>query len=110
MHFTGILIIGVVASIVIGVLLMVFVLFLAYKTTNFIVGEAVTPLKRQKILKAVASNAEVKKILSLKQCISAQKIPCGNSFPVLSRSFLRIGRILYSKRAYFAPFFLIFPH
>jgi cation diffusion facilitator family transporter len=65
-HFTGILIIDAIASILIGALLMVFAMFLAFETKKLLVGEAVTPLKRKKILKAVHSFSEVKKIISLK--------------------------------------------
>ncbi len=65
-HFTGILIIDAIASIVIGALLMIFAVFLAFETKKLLVGEAVTPLKRKKILKAVQSFSEVKKIISLK--------------------------------------------
>lgn len=65
-HFTGILVIDAVASIVIGVLLMVFALFLALETKNLLIGEAVTPLKRRKILKAVNSFNEIENIISLK--------------------------------------------
>ncbi|MFB0564384.1 MAG: cation diffusion facilitator family transporter [Candidatus Aminicenantaceae bacterium] len=65
-HFTRILIIDAIASIVIGVLLMVFAAFLAYETKNLLVGESVTPLKRRKIIKAVESYDEVKKVISIK--------------------------------------------
>jgi divalent metal cation (Fe/Co/Zn/Cd) transporter len=65
-HITGIMMIDAIASIVIGVLLMVFACFLAVETKKLLVGESVTPLKRRKILKAVKSIAEVKKIISLK--------------------------------------------
>ena len=65
-YFTGILIIDAIASILIGALLMVFAVFLAFETKKLLVGEAVTPLKRKKILKAVYSFGEVKKIISLK--------------------------------------------
>lgn len=65
-RFTGVLIIDSIASIVIGVLLMMFALFLAFETKELLVGEAVTPLKRRKILMAVNSFKEVKKIISLK--------------------------------------------
>jgi len=65
-HITGILIIDAIASIVIGVLLMVFAAFLAYETKQMLVGESVTPLKRRKILKTVNSFDEVKKVISLK--------------------------------------------
>ena len=60
-HFTGILVIDAVASIVIGVLLMVFALFLAFETKNLLLGEAVTPLKRRKILTTVNSFNEIEK-------------------------------------------------
>jgi len=65
-HSTGILIIDAIASILIGILLMVFAVFLALETKMLLVGEAVTPLKRKKILKAVNSFSEVKEIISLK--------------------------------------------
>ena len=65
-HFTGILIIDAIASIIIGVLLMVFAVILALETKNLLVGEAVTRLKRGKILKAVGSFREVKKVIRLK--------------------------------------------
>jgi cation diffusion facilitator family transporter len=65
-HFTGILIIDAIASIIIGVFLMVFAVVLALETKNLLVGEAVSPLKRRKILKAVESFGEVKKVISLK--------------------------------------------
>jgi cation diffusion facilitator family transporter len=65
-YFTGILIIDAIASILIGALLMVFAVFLAFETKKLLVGEAVTPLKRKKILDAVHSFGKVKKIISLK--------------------------------------------
>lgn len=65
-RLTGILILDAVASVIIGVLLMVFAVFLAYETKSLLVGEAVTPLKRRRILTAVDSFNEVKKIISLK--------------------------------------------
>jgi len=65
-RLTGVLIIDGIASIVIGVLLMLFALFLAFETKKLLVGEAVTPLKRRRILKAVKSFDEVKEIISLK--------------------------------------------
>lgn len=65
-HFTEILIIDAMASIVIGVLLMIFALFLAFETKKLLIGEAVTPLKRRRILKAVNSFDEVEKIIGLK--------------------------------------------
>lgn len=54
-HFTGILIIDAIASILIGALLMIFAVFLAFETKKLLVGESVTPLKRKKILRAVHS-------------------------------------------------------
>ena len=65
-HFTGILIIDAIASIIIGIMLMVFALFLAFETRMLLVGEAVTPYRRRKILKIVQSFDEVEEILSLK--------------------------------------------
>jgi cation diffusion facilitator family transporter len=65
-HFTGILVIDAIASIVIGVMLMVFALFLAFETRMLLVGESVTSYRRKKILKIVRSFEEVVEILSLK--------------------------------------------
>lgn len=65
-HFTQILIFDAIASIIIGVMLMVFALFLAFETRMLLVGEAVTLYKRRKILKVVRSFDEVDDILSLK--------------------------------------------
>lgn len=65
-HFTGVLIIDAIASIIIGVLLMVFAVILALETKRLLVGEAVTPLKRSRILEAVLSFEEVKKVISLR--------------------------------------------
>jgi divalent metal cation (Fe/Co/Zn/Cd) transporter len=65
-HFTQILIIDAIASIIIGAMLMVFALFLAFETRMLLVGEAVTPYKRRKILKIVRAFEEVDDILSLK--------------------------------------------
>jgi len=74
-HFTGILILDAIASIIIGILLMVFAIILAWETKNLLVGEAVTLLKRNKILKAVGSFDEVKKIISLKTMhLSAEEV------------------------------------
>lgn len=63
---TGVLVIDAVASIVIGVLLMMFALLLAYETKGLLVGEAVTRRKRRILLEAVRSFEEVKKVISLK--------------------------------------------
>ena len=65
-HFTHILIIDAIASVIIGTMLMVFALFLAFETRMLLVGEAVTPYKRRKILKIVRSFDGVDNILSLK--------------------------------------------
>jgi cation diffusion facilitator family transporter len=65
-HFTQIFIIDAIASIIIGAMLMVFALFLAFETRMLLVGEAVTPYKRKKILKIVGSFEGVDDILSLK--------------------------------------------
>jgi len=64
-HFTGILMIDAIASIIIGVLLMVFALFLAYETKKLLVGEAVTPRKRKQILERLNNFEEVNRVISL---------------------------------------------
>lgn len=65
-HLTGILTIDAIASIVIGGLLMIFALFLAYETKKLLVGEAVTPQKREQILGCIHSCEGVDRIISLK--------------------------------------------
>jgi cation diffusion facilitator family transporter len=65
-HLTGNLTIDAIASIIIGVLLMVFALFLANETKKMLVGEAVTPRKREQILGCLESCDEVDRIVSLK--------------------------------------------
>lgn len=65
-HFTGNLAIDAIASISIGVLLMVFALFLANETKKMLVGEAVTPHKREQILGCLESYDEVNRVFSLK--------------------------------------------
>jgi cation diffusion facilitator family transporter len=65
-HLTEILIIDAIASMIIGAMLMVFALFLAFETRMLLVGEAVTPYRRRKILKIVRSFGGVEEILSLK--------------------------------------------
>jgi cation diffusion facilitator family transporter len=65
-HFTGLLIVDAIASMIIGILLMIFALFLAYETKNLLVGESVTPRKRNLLLKAVGSFNEVESVISLK--------------------------------------------
>lgn len=65
-HLTGNLIIDAIASIIIGVLLMVFALFLANETKKLLIGEAVTPHKREQILGCLESCDEVDGVVSLK--------------------------------------------
>ncbi|MBN1271146.1 MAG: cation transporter [Candidatus Aminicenantes bacterium] len=65
-HFTGFLLFDAAASILIGILLMGFALFLAYETRNLLVGESVTRRRRALILKAVQSFEGVEEILSLR--------------------------------------------
>lgn len=65
-RITGVLVIDGIASIIIGVLLMVFALFLAFETKQLLIGEAVTPLKRRKILEAVNAFEEINRIIGLK--------------------------------------------
>ena len=65
-YFTGNLTIDAFASIIIGGLLMVFALFLANETRKLLVGEAVTPQKREQILGCINSCDEVDRIISLK--------------------------------------------
>jgi cation diffusion facilitator family transporter len=65
-HFTGVLIIDAIASITIGVLLMVFAVFLAYETKKLLVGEAVTPRKRIRILGCINAFREVNHVISMK--------------------------------------------
>lgn len=65
-HVSGIFLIDAIASVIIGILLMVFAVFLAFETRNLLVGEAVTPQKRKRILEAVGSFSEVRRIVSLK--------------------------------------------
>jgi cation diffusion facilitator family transporter len=65
-HITGNFIIDAIASIIIGVLLMGFALFLAFETQKLLVGESVTPYKRTRILDAVQCFKEINKIISLR--------------------------------------------
>jgi cation diffusion facilitator family transporter len=65
-HLTGLLTIDAVASIVIGGMLMIFALFLASETKKLLVGEAVTPHKRELILGCIDSCDGVDRIISLK--------------------------------------------
>ena len=63
---TGNLVFDASASILIGVLLMGFAVFLALETKKLLLGEAVTSFKRAKILAAVRSFPEVERVVSLK--------------------------------------------
>jgi len=65
-RLTGILIIDGIASMLIGAFLMVFAVFLAFETKKLLVGEAVSKVKREKLLEAVRSFPEVQKLISLK--------------------------------------------
>lgn len=65
-HLTDILVFDAIASMLIGVLLMVFALFLASETRKLLIGEAVTPRRRREILGCIESHDEVERVLSLK--------------------------------------------
>ena len=65
-QFTGFIVIDAIASITIGVMLMVFAVFLAYETKKLLVGEAVTPRKRNTILESVNAFVEVNYVISMK--------------------------------------------
>ena len=65
-QLTGALVIDAIASMVIGAMLMIFALFLAFETRMLLVGEAVTPYRRKKILKIVRSFGGVDEVLNLK--------------------------------------------
>ncbi len=65
-HITGILIIDAIASVIIGLLLMIFALFLAFESKGLLVGEGVTIKKRKEILQTVTSFPGVEKVISLK--------------------------------------------
>jgi divalent metal cation (Fe/Co/Zn/Cd) transporter len=65
-HLTGILVFDAIASILIGVLLMVFALFLASEIKKLLVGEAVTSRRRREILGCIESFDEVERVLTLK--------------------------------------------
>ncbi|MFC2157937.1 cation diffusion facilitator family transporter [Acidobacteriota bacterium] len=74
-QLTGILVIDAIASIIIGVLLMVFALFLANETRKLLVGEAVTPYKRRRILNILAEFDEINTVVSLKTMhLSAEEV------------------------------------
>ena len=65
-HFTGLLILDAIASILIGFLLMVFALFLANETRKLLVGEAVSPARRKRLLEVLNSYDEINAVISLK--------------------------------------------
>ncbi len=65
-RITGYALLDGLASILIGVLLMVFALFLAFETKELLLGEAVTRKKRRSILLAVKGFSEVEKVISCK--------------------------------------------
>jgi cation diffusion facilitator family transporter len=65
-QLTGLLVIDAIASITIGVLLMVFAVFLAYETKKLLVGEAVTPRRRNMILESINAFVEVNHVISMK--------------------------------------------
>ncbi len=63
---TGDPIYDAVASIIIGIGLMIFATMLGYETKSLLVGEAVTPYKRRKIWKAVENVREVREIIGIR--------------------------------------------
>lgn len=65
-QITGALIIDAIASIVIGILLMVFAFFLAVETKNLLIGEGISVLKRNQILEAVNSFEKVERVIRMK--------------------------------------------
>lgn len=62
---TGKLVFDSIASIIIGVMLMIFALLLAYEIKKLLIGEAVSRRKRNKIREAVMSFKEVNKVIRL---------------------------------------------
>lgn len=74
-YFTKILIIDAIASLIIGILLMVFASFLAYEIKNLLIGEAISTFKRKKLLRVVNSFKGVKRVLKLKTMhLSSDKV------------------------------------
>jgi cation diffusion facilitator family transporter len=65
-HFTGLLILDAIASILIGLLLMMFALFLANETRKLLVGEAVSPARRKRLLDLLQKYDEINSVVSLK--------------------------------------------
>lgn len=65
-HLTGILILDAIASVIIGLLLMIFALFLAFESKGLLLGEGVSIKKRKEILQTVTSFPGVEKVISLK--------------------------------------------
>jgi len=65
-QITGVLIIDAIASIVIGILLMVFAFFLAVETKKLLIGEGISALKRTRIIETVNSFEEVERVMRFK--------------------------------------------
>ena len=55
-----------VGSLIIGILLMVFALILANENKKLLIGESITPYRREKVLKEITSVPGVNKVLNLK--------------------------------------------
>lgn len=55
-----------VGSLIIGILLMVFALILANENKKLLIGESVTPYRRQEVLKAIRDVPEVNDVINLK--------------------------------------------
>lgn len=74
-QITGKLIFDSLASITIGIMLMVFAFLLALELKNLLIGEAVTRRKRDQIIRKVEGFREVKKIIRLKTMhLSAEEV------------------------------------
>jgi cation diffusion facilitator family transporter len=53
-------------SLIIGILLMVFALILAHENQKLLIGESITPYRRQKILETIEAVPEVNRVISLR--------------------------------------------
>lgn len=74
-YYLKIPIIDAIASLIIGLLLMFFAFVLASENKELLIGEAVTPFRRKRILEAINSITEVKEIIDLKTLhLSPQKV------------------------------------
>jgi len=74
-HITGIIIIDAVTSAIIGLLLMTFAAYLGFETKKMLVGEAISPFKKRRILEAVRSFPQVVSIISMKSMhLSAEDV------------------------------------